>query len=219
MTKMEHDTSEWHNFFSDFNVYTNSVRLKVFIDAIRNVVDKKKPILEVGSGSGATARILADIGYKIVATDYDADVVKGLKNSSHLPEERLTIHQMDMLDITYEDKTFGAVIHQGLLEHFDDQSIVTTLKEQGRVADWVVFDVPNNRDDEQHYGDERFLPLSHWKKLFDEAGLELVEYYGRMPPVWTYIFPHAFFTNKRGIFSLLGKLFGKSYIFICKKKY
>lgn len=211
-----HDTGEWHNFFSDFNVYTNSVRLKVFIDAIMKVAPRNKPILEVGSGSGATARILADIGYSVYATDYDEKVVQRLRKESNFPEERMTVQQMDMLDIKYEKKKFGAVFHQGLLEHFEDENIVRTLTEQARVADWVVFDVPNNRDSEQHYGDERFLPLSHWKRLIEKAGLELVEYQGRMTPVWTYLLPHAFFTNKGGIFSLVGRKLGKAYVFVCK---
>jgi len=213
-----HDTKDWHKFFSDFNVFTNSIRLKPFIEAITAVASREKPILELGSGSGATARILADMGYTVIATDIDNEVVKTLQTTSYYPEARLRVEQMDMLDIKHEPKSAGVIIHQGLLEHFEDEIIINTLKEQARVADWVVFDVPNNRDHEQHYGDERFLSYAEWKELTQQAGLEIVSYYGRMVPRWVYFLPYALFTNKRGIFSWLGKATGKAYIFVCKAK-
>ncbi len=213
-----HNTKDWHKFFSDFNVFTNSIRLKPFIDAITTVATREKPILELGSGSGATARILADIGYTVIATDIDDEVVKGLQAASCYPKERLRVEQLDMLDIKQEPKSAGVIIHQGLLEHFDDEMIVKTLKEQARTADWVVFDIPNNRDNEQHYGDERFLSYGKWKKLIEKAGLSIVDCKGRMTPRWTYLFPHAFFTNKPGIWSWLGRNLGKAYIFTCKSR-
>lgn len=213
-----HDTKDWHKFFSDFNVFTNSIRLKSFIDAIAEVADPQKPILELGSGSGATARILADMGYSVLATDIDGEVVKGLKETSYYPEDRLRVDQLDMLNIHHPEKSAGVIFHQGLLEHFEDEAILKTLKEQARAADWVVFDVPNDRDNEQHYGDERFLSYKQWKKLIEDAGLTLVDYKGRMTPRWTYVFPHAMFLNKPGIWSWLGKRFGKAYIFICRSQ-
>jgi SAM-dependent methyltransferase len=213
-----HDTKDWHKFFSDFNVFTNSIRLKSFIDCITRTTDREKTILELGSGSGATARILVDMGYTLVASDVDEEVVKRLRAASYFPETRLRVDQVDMLNIKYENKSYGTIIHQGLLEHFSDDMISKTLKEQARVADWVVFDVPNDRDNEQHYGDERFLSLNQWKKLIEGAGLTIVDYRGRMVPRWTYLFPHTFFTDKPGIWSELGRRFGKAYIFICKSQ-
>jgi 2-polyprenyl-3-methyl-5-hydroxy-6-metoxy-1,4-benzoquinol methylase len=213
-----HNTKEWHNFFSDFNVFTNSIRLKPFIDDIVSVANREKPILELGSGSGATARILADMGYTVIATDIDNEVVKGLQANSCNQEDRLRVEWLDMLDIKYKANSIGVIIHQGLLEHFSNKMILKTLSEQARTADWVVFDVPNDRDNEQHYGDERFLSYSQWKELIEEAGLTIVKCTGRMVPRWTYFFPHAFFTNKPGIWSWLGRRFGKAYIFTCKSQ-
>ena len=211
-----HKTNEWHNFFGEFNAYTNSIRLKELMDAICLYSDKKKPILEIGSGSGATARIFADMGFSVVASDIDQKVLKSLKKSSYFPDNLLKVEKIDMLDINVKKKSFGVVFHQGLLEHFSDEIIVKTLREQKEAGDWVIFDVPNNRDSEQHYGDERFLDFTHWESLINEAGLHIVDYKGRMMPKWTYLLPHAFFTNKAGIWSWLGKVTGKAYTFICK---
>ena len=194
-----HDTKNWHKFFSEFNVYTNSIRLKPFIDAISSVAITDLPILEVGSGSGATARILADMGYSVIASDIDEKVLDDLKKTSYFPDDRLKVEQIDMLNINLKPKSVGVVIHQGLLEHFDDETIVRTLKEQAKVSEWVVFDVPNDRDNEQHYGDERFLSYSHWRFLIEKSGLSVVDYKGRMFPKWAFVFPHAFFINKPGI--------------------
>lgn len=213
-----HNTNDWKFFFDEFNVFSNSLRLRVLIESIIDVADKNKPLLELGSGSGATARILADMGYMVTATDIDSDVVRKIREKLFYPDSLLKVECLDMLNITYKAKSIGVVFHQGLLEHFQDDMIVKTLEEQARVADWVVFDVPNNRDNERHYGDERFLRFSQWKYLIEKSGLDIIYYKGRMPPRWTYIFPHALFTNKSGLFSLVQKLFGRSYIFVCKSK-
>lgn len=213
-----HDTAGWSEFFDTFNVYTNSIRLKPFIDVLCKYVDPAKPALELGAGSGATAKILADIGFHVYATDYDAKVLERLRAVITYPESRVSIQQADMNHLEFGDKQFSIVYHQGLLEHFSDDVIVNALCQQKRIADWVIFDVPNNRDDEQHYGDERFLSKAHWETLINKSGMELVEYSGRMCPAWTYIFPHALFTNKGGIFSVLGKMVGKAYIFVCRER-
>jgi trans-aconitate methyltransferase len=216
-----HDTSNWQSFFDTFNVYTNSVRLRYFIDMISKYAkDSEKPLIELGSGSGATAKILSELGYSVSATDIDDLVIDRLKRYLGTGFDEIAhgqIFKTDMRNIDVEDSAYSVALHQGLLEHFSDEEIVDALREQGRVADYVVFDVPNNRDNEQHYGDERFLSLSHWTSLMNEAGLELVEYQGRMPPRWTYFMPHAFHLNKGGVFSLIGKKFGRAYIFVARK--
>lgn len=216
MTDGRHNTDDWSKFFSAFNVFTNSIRLETLIRCIQRYVPEGGGVLETGFGSGATARIFADMGYRVTAVDIDEKVVALGRKTSTFPVERLGILQMDMMNLGFGGKNFDCVYHQGVLEHFGDSFIASALKEQGRVARHVIFDVPNNRDSEQNYGDERFLSLKHWEQLIAQAGLSMIEYYGRMPPRWSAILPRLFFRNRGYWSSLCGRILGKSYIFVCQ---
>jgi len=212
----KHDPNNWHDFFDTFNVFSNSLRLESLIRPIGEYNPPPGKILEVGLGSGATSRILADMGYTVTAVDIDEKVVARAQGISTFPEETLTIRQMDMFHLEFPENHFDVVIHQGVMEHFGDDKIVEALSEQQRVARYVIFDVPNNRDNEKHYGDERFLSLARWRTLIKRAGLNIIAYNGRMCPRWTFILPHALFKNKGPVTSAVNKMFGKAYCFICK---
>ena len=216
--RQKHDTEGWHRFFDQFNVFTNSIRLEIFIKSIQKRFPAGSRILEIGFGSGATAKILADMGYRVTAIDIDSQVVQRFEATLGYWKERLEVVQMDMFDLKFKEGEFDLAFHQGVLEHFPDQDIVRALQQQARVAKNVIFDVPNNRDRIQHYGDERFLTFRHWASLIKKAELELLTYFGRSPRVWTYILPHGFFLNKNSITSMLGRRFGRSFIFICASR-
>ncbi len=213
-----HNPENWHDFFDSFNVFSNSIRLESMIRAIGDQIPARGKILEVGLGSGATSRILADMGYAVTAIDIDERVVSRAKIVSTFPDNSLMIRQMDMFHLDFPEKHFDAVIHQGVMEHFEDDKIVEALIEQKRVARYVIFDVPNNRDNEKHYGDERFLSLAQWRILIEKAGLKILAYNGRMCPRWSFILPHVLFKNKGPVTSAVNKLFGKAYYFICKEQ-
>ncbi len=213
----KHNPENWHDFFDSFNVFTNSIRLETLIRAIGKYgVPQETKILEVGLGSGATSKILADMGYAVTAIDLDGKVVSRAQGISTFPEESLTIRQMDMFQLDFPDNYFDIVIHQGVMEHFEDDKIVEAMKEQKRVARYTIFDVPNNRDNEKHYGDERFLSFAKWQTLINAGGLKIVEYTGRMCPRWTFLLPHVFFKNKGPVTSSVGRMFGKAYVFVCE---
>ncbi len=211
-----HNTDNWHTYFDAFNVFTNSLRLETLIRMIQKHVSQGGKLLETGFGSGATALILADMGFRVTAVDVDEKVVQRLRDRVFFPEKKLNVQRMDMFALEAGENEFDAAYHQGVLEHFSDAQIVQALSEQQRIAKMVVFDVPNNRCREQSYGDERFLTLDHWKKLIGEAGLQVVEHHGYMCPRWCHFLPRAMFLNRGGVTSLLGRTLGINYVFVCK---
>ena len=173
------------------------MRLKYLVWAIQRLADPGERLLEVGFGSGATSVLLADLGYQVTAVDIDPELVATGRERYADWRRRgpLVIEQGDMFHLPWGTRSFSLVFHQGVLEHFADERIVEALKEQARIATWIVFDVPNHRHRLKPFGDERLLPPSHWRRLILEAGLILVEEGGRDFQRWLYLLPHAVFSR------------------------
>jgi len=122
-----------------------------------------------------------------------------------------------MLALPWQKREFDLAYHQGVLEHFPDEQIVQALREQARVARWIIFDVPNHRLSAGPFGNERLLSPSHWRGSLNQAGLELVDEIGRGFQRWLYVLPFALFSHW-GLMKCpwFGRWFGTSSIFVCR---
>lgn len=171
----------WKGFFNSFSLYRTSLIQENYIETIIKFTPKKGKILELACGSGLSSVLMADLGYEVTATDTDDDLLEAIK-SKFGSMKNLTIRKCDMMqaDQIYS-KEFNSIIHQGVLEHFDDDEIVEILKRQKNIADLVIFDVPNDKRKEkiQEFGNERFLSIDHWKSLIKRAGCTLIYMDGR----------------------------------------
>ncbi len=176
-------------------------------------------MLEIGFGSGTTAVLLADLGYRVVAIDVDEVLVERLHDrySDWIRTGRLEVRRADMLALPWQGREFDLAYHQGVLEHFPDEQIVQALREQARVARWVIFDVPNHRLWTRPFGNERLLTPSYWRELIQQSGLELVEERGRDFHRCLYFLPQAFF-SRYGLekWPWFGRYLGVNSIFICR---
>ncbi len=64
---------------------------------------------------------------------------------------------------------------QGFFEHFQDDEIVALLRQQLRVANHVVFSVPNRAYGRKDRGDERLMTRDEWDAVLLGGGFEIVE--------------------------------------------
>lgn len=214
MKAAREENSGWREYFenNDYNIFNQTIRLKKPIEVIVKYARKNGRILEVGCGSGFSSILLSKLGYDVTATDLDHDVLKYVLERKRDMNSSVKILRMDTLNICFKDKKFDVVFHQGLLEHFDDGSIEAALKEQERVAELVIFDVPNSRYKlgPGNKGDERLLSINYWEKLIRKAGLNIVGIYGRGLTRKAYFLPY-------GLVRLFEYLFTTSTIFVCRK--
>lgn len=204
----------WHEHFDpeDFNVYRRSIGLRNLIERVRRYSGGGS-LLEVGFGSGVTARTFADMGYEVVAVDIELPLVEQLSRWCGM-YPNLKVHHMDMFDLGFKSKVFAVAYSQGVLEHFPDEAIVRALQEQARVAETVIVDVPNHRSLGRPHGDERLLPQSHWRGLIKKAGLTLVEEAGReLSQSYLAVLPYALLSWRAASF---WRLFGRTSIFVCR---
>lgn len=212
-------TPAWSEFLENATLFHNAVRLRHLIWLFEKLVPRGAELLETGFGSGTTAILLADMGYRVTILDRDATLIQRFENryADWTTSGRISVIHGDMLRLPWTEKRFAVAYHQGVLEHCTDDQIVAALRQQARVAGEILFDVPNCRYDAHPFGDERLLTEAHWKTLIRQAGLHIAGIYGRDFPGWLYAFPFAFF-SRTGLFRLpwLGRRFGKSWIFHCR---
>jgi SAM-dependent methyltransferase len=210
---------EWPEYLENEALFSNAIRLRYLIWTIERYVPCGSRLLEVGFGSGTTAVLLADLGYIVTAVDINEVLVERLRDryADWIRMGWLEVRQADMLALPWQEGEFDLAYHQGVLEHFPDEQIVQALREQARVARWVIVDVPNHRHGDRPFGDERLLPPSYWRQLLKEADLELVTELGRDFQRWLYVLPYAFFSH----YSLdkwpwFSRWFGANSIFVCR---
>jgi SAM-dependent methyltransferase len=219
MTKLnDHGSTLWARFLSDSTLFDSAIRLEPLIRLVNQYASPPGRLLETGFGSGHVAVFLAEMGYRMVAIDIDDELVgRAVERYSYwLDNYSLTFERGDLFKLPWPEKAFDLVYHQGVLEHFSDEEIVAALREQGRVASWIIFDVPNSRYGHHPFGNERLLPLTHWRRLIEAAGLRIKEIRGRMFPLWTRLLPACFLSRRRiGPPDFFSRQLARVFIFVC----
>jgi SAM-dependent methyltransferase len=140
------------------------------IKIIRRIAKQGDLLLEAGCGSGRSAMLMADMGYRVAALDLSLTLIECLSSALSF-FSNLNFVNADIGRIPFRDKSFKISYSCGVLEHFDPPEIIFFLTEQRRVAQFVLVDVPNYTCSKQSFGDERFYTDEKWESMFEEAGL------------------------------------------------
>lgn len=165
----------WENFLNDrthYNLYVSSLVYMPTIKLIRRMVRPGESLLEAGCGSGRTAMLLADMGYRVTSLDISHSLLQQLHQAMAFFQS-LQLINGDIRKLPFSDKSFSVSYSCGVLEHFSPKAIVPLLAEQCRVAHHVLVDVPNIRCTERSYGDENFYSDDQWSAMLNQAGLSV----------------------------------------------
>lgn len=78
--------------------------------------------LDVGCGSCAHSKRLAERGYSVCAIDFSEPVVQNARRnvSAAGMEDRISVHREDVLNLTFEDGKFDHVLCWGVLMHMPE---------------------------------------------------------------------------------------------------
>lgn len=205
----------WEEWITEkrFTLFRTAIIQEPFIELILNEVPEGGRILETGFGQGTTMALLDDLQFEVHGFDYNQRVVEIFKE--RFPYLSNKVKTGNILDrMSYAGK-FDAIIHQGVLEHFDDAQIIEILKLQATHADKVIFDVPNNqRENMVDEGDKtRFESVEFWENIVTGADL-IFERYGRSYDWGDDLIPKQLKSFK----SPLMKKIGRSSMFVCRRK-
>ena len=214
--------NNWDDFFKtiDFTFYRTSQIQTKYIDMIakysKNFSFPK--LLEIAGGSGYTSIVLSDLlkktNPKVIYSDLSEKLVLEVKEKFNT--DKIEFSVQDSNNLSFNNKSIDIIFHQGFLEHFDDNQIIKFLKEQARVAEYIIFDVPNSRrwNKNQEFGNERFLSHKEWQNLVKKAGLNIYEVTARrFSNTWKKFMPVALVES-----NLFHNLFGESTIIVCGAK-
>ncbi len=122
--------------------------------------------LEVGAGSGSLSIFLSYLGFSVVASDKEPEIIEVIReNNRRFGGKVREVILADSFRLPYPQDSFDLVFHQGVLEHFADAEIRQMLLEQLRVAPQVLFSVPNQNYPRRDLGDERLLSGLAWRSI------------------------------------------------------
>lgn len=138
-------------------------------------------ILEIGSGTGIVCSKLANDGYDVTGIDVNEDIINLAKEleKEYFNESKVKYINMSMFDLKFKEKDFELAYSIGVLEHFEDKKIIETIKQQLKIANKVIIVIPTKwfDDDETLHGDDRFLPLNHWRKMISDSNGKIIKEY------------------------------------------
>jgi ubiquinone/menaquinone biosynthesis C-methylase UbiE len=119
----------WHFWFLS--------RREIVEKILERYLDKSGVVLDVGCGSGFTASILANSGYRLVGIDlYRGLLCKQEQSNS------LTFVQTDATHLPFKEHSFGAAVLLDLLEHVEEQKVLSEALRVVKESALVIITVP-----------------------------------------------------------------------------
>ncbi len=170
------------------------------LERIRQTVPPPATILEVGTGTGALAVLLAAHGYKVLGIDNDAQVIERAKELAEHLHVPCRFEVGDGFNLAGYENRFDLAFSSGVIEHFPVEDAIRMLREKSKTAKYVLATVPTwfalRNDPSTGPSGARPIRLKELKSLFDQAGLEVLRGFGYgtpdggFSPVYRFLLPH-----------------------------
>ncbi|AOY75294.1 class I SAM-dependent methyltransferase [Clostridium formicaceticum] len=96
----------------------NSFKREAWINLINQYAPKirkrKLKVLDIGTGPGFFAIIMASCGYEVTAVDYTETMLQRAKNNAGVYRDNITFKRMDAHRLEFQDNTFDLIITRNL---------------------------------------------------------------------------------------------------------
>lgn len=149
---------------------------------IRETVPFPASILEIGTGTGALAVMLAAYGYEVLGIDVDAKVIEEARAFAEPFRVPCQFEVGNGFDLAAYAGRFDLAFSSGVIEHFPPEEAVRMLREQGRAGRYVLAAVPTwvalRNDPLADPSGARPMGLRGLKSLFRRAGLDVLREFG-----------------------------------------
>ncbi len=170
-------------------------------ERIRQIVPAPASILEVGTGTGALAVLLAGYGYEVLGIDNDQQVIARARVLAEYLRTPCRFELGDALDLSAYAAKFDLAFSSGVIEHFSAETAMRMLREQGQAARYVLVAVPTwfalKNDPFTEASGARPIRLKELKRICQLAGLEVLKGFGYGTPggafsvIYRHLLPHV----------------------------
>ncbi|MDF2504286.1 class I SAM-dependent methyltransferase [Clostridium sp.] len=117
---------------------------KIWKDIIKEMVPSGKGLraLDIGTGGGFYAVILADLGFEVTAIDYSEDMINSaMRNSKKLGYENIKFIRMDAQNLEFQDESFDFIISRNVTWTLPDpkrayEEWCRVLKSKGKIMNF-----------------------------------------------------------------------------------
>lgn len=170
------EKSGGNKIYMDFKIKHKKKLIKILKKESNN-----GKIIEIGSGTGIICSKLANDGYDVFGIDVNPKIIELAKQleKEYFGENKVNFIQKSMFELDFPKKSFDLCYSVGVLEHFDDEKIVDTIKQQLYISKKVIIVIPTKwfDDDETLHGDDRFLELKYWRELINRGKGKIIKEY------------------------------------------
>lgn len=170
-----------------------SQRGRVWLREIESHLPREKnlKILDVGTGPGFFAILLAKEGYEVTAVDYTEAMLEEAKKNAGELADSIRFYRMDAQKLDFPDEMFDVVISRNLTWNLEDPGQayaewMRVLKQGGRLlnfdANWYhhVFDAGKRRAYEE---DRRMVERLHMEDHYIGTDIDAMEDIARQVPM------------------------------------
>lgn len=168
---------------------------RIWLENLREHLPDKKPedvkILDIGTGPGFFAIILAQAGYQVTAVDYTEEMLKEARHNAGELAEKIQWLQMDAQNLDFPDQTFDAVVSRNLTWNLENptrayQEWLRVLKKGGKLlnydANWYhhLFDEKKRKEYEE---DRKRVESLHMEDHYTCTDIDSMEDIARKVPL------------------------------------
>ena len=172
-----------------------SQQRQIWLENLREHLPDKKPeevkILDIGTGPGFFAIILAQAGYQVTAVDYTEEMLKEARHNAGELADRIQWRQMDAQNLDFPDQTFDAVVSRNLTWNLENptrayQEWLRVLKKGGKLlnydANWYhhLFDEEKRKEYEE---DRKRVESLHMEDHYTCTDIDAMEDIARKVPL------------------------------------
>lgn len=177
------DPSQDYDGFAGHGV-NSEIEKELWGNEIAKLLGRKQnqKILDIGTGTGFLALLLAGMGYNVTAVDWSTTMMQKAREKAKASQIPVEFEVQDAENLTFADDSFDAVVSRHVLWTLADpfrasKEWVRVIKPGGK----VIADIPRqgHNSGKHHYGDEigKKLPLGNGADpqeiiaMFEQAGL------------------------------------------------
>ena len=168
---------------------------QIWLGNLREHLPDKEPkdvkILDIGTGPGFFAIILAQAGYQVTAVDYTEEMLKEARHNAGELAEKIQWLQMDAQNLDFPDQTFDAVVSRNLTWNLENptrayQEWLRVLKKGGKLlnydANWYhhLFDEEKRKEYEE---DRKRVESLHMEDHYTCTDIDAMEDIARKVPL------------------------------------